>query len=196
MEGSEGSLAERWFVKALGHPVRVQILELLNEREASPTELRRRLGGTLNLINYHLNVLRECECVEISRTEPVKGAVKHFYRAVPRPFLAPEDLRDVPASIRGGAAEASLRGFWRIFRHAAQAGAIDREETILTWMSLALDETGRNEVAELTAAHLSSCQRIAAESKQRAAEEGAALRPAIVAHASFEAAGGGNRPSG
>lgn len=190
MEGSEGSLAESWFVKALGHPVRVQILELLNEREASPTEMKRRLGGTLNLINYHLAVLRGCECVEISRTEPVKGAVKHFYRAVPRPFLPPEDLCDVPASIRGGAAELSLQGLCRILRNAAGAGTIDREEPILTWIGLALDETGRDEVAELTAEHLSSCRRIAAESKERAAREGAPLRSLVVALASFDAAGG------
>lgn len=193
MEESEGSLAEGWFVKALGHPVRVQILELLNEREASPTELKRRLGGTLNLITYHLNVLRECECVEISRTEPVKGAVKHFYRAVPKPFLPPEDLRDVPASIRGGAAEVSLESFWRILRNAAEAGAIDREETILTWVSLALDETGRNEVAELTAEHLDSCRRIAQESKERAAQDESSLQPVVVGLANFEAAGGTDR---
>lgn len=190
MEEGEGSLAERWFVKALGHPVRVRILEQLNEGEASPTELKRRLGGTLNLINYHLTVLRECGCVEISRTEPVKGAVKHFYRAVPRPFLPAEDLHDLPASIRGGATETSLRSFWRMLRNAAEAGTIDREEAILTWISLALDETGRDEVAELTAEHLISCQRIAAESKERAAQDGAALRPLIVALADFEAAGG------
>lgn len=194
MGGTEGRLAESWFVKALGHPVRVQILELLNEREASPTEMKRRLGGTLNLIGYHLNVLRECGCVEISRTEPVKGAVKHFYRASPRSFLGHRDLRDVPASLRGGATEMSLLSFWKILRNAAEAGTVDREETILTWMSLALDEAGRDEVAELTAAHLSSCERIAAESRERAAREDAALRPTVVAFATFEAAGGNRHP--
>lgn len=177
----------------MAHPVRVEILELLNEREASPVELKRRLGGTLNLINYHLKVLQECGCVERSRTEPVKGAVKHFYRAVPRSFFGHQDLRDVPESIRAGATEMSLRSFWKAFRSAAEAGKIDSEDTILTWMSLAVDETGRERAAELAETVLREFEQIDRESRKRAAEEGSQLEPLIVALAAFEGAGDSDR---
>jgi DNA-binding transcriptional ArsR family regulator len=187
VEGTEEGSAERWFVRALGHPVRVQILEMLNEREASPTEMKRRLGGTLNLINYHLKVLQECGCVEISRTEPVKGAVKHFYRAIPRSFFGHQDLRDVPDSIRGGATEMTLRSFWKTFRSAAEAGKVDSEDAILSWMSLVVDEVGREQAAELAATVLERFELIDRESRERAAEDGNLLEPVIVALANFDA---------
>jgi DNA-binding transcriptional ArsR family regulator len=187
---AEERLAERWFVRALSHPVRIEILELLNEREASPTEMKRILGCTLNLINYHLKVLQDCGCVEISRTEPVRGAVKHYYRAVPRSFFGHRDLREVPASIRGGATEMSLRSFSKIFHAAAAAGKVDDEETILSWMSLAVDEIGREKAIELSESILEAYEEIAAQSRERAAGGGEPLHPLVVALAAFEAAGG------
>jgi DNA-binding transcriptional ArsR family regulator len=186
VKGTEENLVDRWFIKALAHPVRVEILELLNEREASPSEMKRMLGGTLNLINYHLRVLQDCGCVEISRTEPVRGAVKHFYRAVPRSFLGHQDLRDVPASIRGGATELSLRSFLKILSAAAEAGTLDSDDTILSWLSLAVDEVGREEVIELSESTLQTYELIARRSRERAAAAGGQLLPLVVALAAFE----------
>jgi DNA-binding transcriptional ArsR family regulator len=189
----EEKLSERWFVKALSHPVRVEILELLNEREASPVEMKRTLGGTLNLINYHLKVLVDCGCVEVSRTEPVRGAVKHFYRAVPRSFFGHPDLRQVPASIRGGATEMSLRSFSRAFRRAAEAGRVDSEDAILNWMSLAVDELGREKAIELSERVLKGYERIAQQSRERAAEGEEPLAALVVGVAAFDAGGGERR---
>ena len=188
-EGEE-KLADRWFVKALSHPVRVEILELLNEREASPVEMKRSLGGTLNLINYHLKVLVDCGCVEVSRTEPVRGAVKHFYRAVPRSFFGHPDLREVPASIRGGATEMSLRSFSKAFRRAAEAGNVDGEDAILNWMSLAVDELGREKAIELSETVLRGFELIARQSRERAADGEQPLAPLVVGVAAFDAASG------
>ena len=181
--------AERWFIRALGHPVRVEILEILNEREASPTELRRLLGGTLNLINYHLKVLQDCGCVEVSRTEPVRGAVKHFYRAVPRSFLGHQDLRDVPDSVRGGATELALCSFLGALRRAGEAGKVDSAESILSWMTLAVDEAGREKVIELGEIVLAAYELIVRQSRERAALTGEPLLPVVVALATFEGAG-------
>jgi len=192
-EGEE-KLADRWFVKALSHPVRVEILELLNEREASPIEMKRALGGTLNLINYHLKVLVDCGCVEVSRTEPVRGAVKHFYRAVPRSYFGHPDLREVPPSIRGGATEMALRSFSKAFRRAAEAGNVDSEDAILGWMSLAVDELGREKAIELSETVLRGYELIAKQSRERATGDEKPLAPLVVAVAAFDAAGGKRRP--
>ncbi|HEU5252648.1 MAG TPA: winged helix-turn-helix domain-containing protein [Solirubrobacterales bacterium] len=192
-EQGEERLADRWFVKALSHPVRVEILELLNEREASPVEMKRSLGGTLNLINYHLKVLVDCGCVEVARTEPVRGAVKHFYRAVPRSFFGHPDLREVPASIRGGATEMALRSFSKAFHRAAEAGNVDGDDAILNWMSLAVDELGREKAIELSETVLRGFELIAKQSRERAAEGEKPLAPLVVAVAAFDAAGGKRR---
>jgi len=192
-EGEE-KLADRWFVKALSHPVRVEILELLNEREASPIEMKRALGGTLNLVNYHLKVLVDCGCVEVTRTEPVRGAVKHFYRAVPRSYFGHSDLREVPASIRGGATEMSVRTFSKAFRRAAEAGNVDSEDAILNWMSLAVDELGREKAIELSESMLEGYEAIAKQSRERAAAGEEPLAALVVGVATFDAAAARRRP--
>lgn len=186
MEGEE-KLADRWFVRALSHPVRVEILELLQEREASPIEMKRAIGGTLNLVNYHLKVLVDCGCVEVTRTEPVRGAVKHFYRAMPRSFFGHRDLREVPASIRGGATEMSLRTFSKAFRRAAEAGNVDSADAVLSWMSLAVDELGREEAIEASEQVLERYELIAKQSRERAAASEEPLAALVVGVASFDA---------
>jgi DNA-binding transcriptional ArsR family regulator len=185
----EEKLADRWFVKALSHPVRVEILELLNEREASPIEMKRQLGGTLNLVNYHLKVLVDCGCVEVARTEPVRGAVKHFYRAVPRSYFGHPDLREVPRSIRGGATETALRSFYKAFSRAAEAGNVDSEDAVLGWLSLPVDESGRKRAIALSRRTLKRYEQIAAQSRERAAEGEEPLAPLVVAVVAFDAAG-------
>jgi DNA-binding transcriptional ArsR family regulator len=69
-------------VRALGHPLRQRILDLLNERgENSPVQIARAFGERLGNIAYHCGVLEECGAIELSRTAPARGAVEHFYRA-------------------------------------------------------------------------------------------------------------------
>lgn len=187
MDGEEKA-ADRWFVRALSHPVRVEILDLLQEREASPIEMKRAIGGTLNLVNYHLKVLVECGCVEVTRTEPVRGAVKHYYRAMPRSFFGHRDLREVPASIRGGATEMSLRTFSKAFRRAAEAGTVDSEDAVLSWMSLAVDGLGREEAIAASEEVLERYELIAERSRKRAAASEESLAALVVGVASFDAA--------
>jgi DNA-binding transcriptional ArsR family regulator len=49
-----------------GHPIRVTILELLDEDEMTMFELRRELPGepTIGTIGYHLAVLQEADLVD------------------------------------------------------------------------------------------------------------------------------------
>jgi len=183
----EEKLADRWFVRALSHPLRVELLELLNERQASPVDMKRALGGTLNRINYHLKVLVDCGCVEVIETEPVRGAVKHYYRAVPRSFLGHPDLRHVPPSIRGGATEMSARSFHKAFCSAAEDGKVDSEDAIFNWMTLAVDRLGREKAIELGETVLKGYELIAKQSRERAAEGEEPLGSLIVGVATFDA---------
>jgi DNA-binding transcriptional ArsR family regulator len=75
-------------VKALTHDLRVQILEILNERIASPKELAAELGEGLPQVSYHVNVLREYDCIELVSTAPRRGATEHYYRANSRGLTA------------------------------------------------------------------------------------------------------------
>ena len=83
-------------VKALAHPLRVEILTILNERMASPNELSKELEEGLSQVSYHVKVLKDFECIEMVKTEPRRGAVEHYYRATSRAFLTDRDWTLAP----------------------------------------------------------------------------------------------------
>lgn len=75
--------------KALRHPTRSHALTVLNERVASPKEIAQELDRSIRHVSYHLEVLQKLGCVELVRTEPVRGGrvVEHFYKATKRAWL-------------------------------------------------------------------------------------------------------------
>lgn len=68
-------------IHALNHPVRRQILRLLNEEggEASPSEMSRAMSTGLSALSFHAQVLYELNITRCTRTQQVRGAVEHFY---------------------------------------------------------------------------------------------------------------------
>jgi DNA-binding transcriptional ArsR family regulator len=77
------------FVRALSHPVRAEILQvLIGEREVSSNLIAAQVEAKSAVVHYHLTVLQQCEAVELSRTEQQGGLAEHFFRPVALPFLA------------------------------------------------------------------------------------------------------------
>lgn len=74
---------DRERVKALSHPIRVEILETLQGRVASPTELSREMDESVGVISYHANTLVRCGCLELVHTEPRRGSIEHFFGVTP-----------------------------------------------------------------------------------------------------------------
>jgi len=91
---------DRDLVKAMSHPLRLRLLIRLNERVASPIELARELGESVQLVSYHVRILRDLEFVELVSTTPRRGAVEHHYRATRRPFLTDADFAALPEGAR------------------------------------------------------------------------------------------------
>src|SRR5204863_3634310 len=113
------SLAET-LIKALSHPLRWRILETMVDRgETSPVELARLLDQPLATVSHHTRVLRDHGCIELTRTEPRRGAVEHYYRAVLPAFFDDQQWRQVPVVLRRAIAG---QLFQRIFQEAAAAG--------------------------------------------------------------------------
>lgn len=73
----------------VGDKMRVRILELLNHRSASATELARELRVSQSLVNYHLRVLIERECVEVVTTSERQGEPMRIYTAKPEADFPP-----------------------------------------------------------------------------------------------------------
>ena len=79
--GSMEADVDQRLIKALGHPLRMSVLAILNARVASPSELAKELGEPLGNVAYHVKILEETGAIELVRTAPVRGALEHFYRA-------------------------------------------------------------------------------------------------------------------
>lgn len=88
--------------KALNHSTRTQILAILNDRCASPSELAELLDIDLGNVSYHCKVLREQDCVEVVGKEQVRGAMKTYYRATTRMLLDTEDWGKLSKETRTG----------------------------------------------------------------------------------------------
>src|SRR6478672_13817383 len=67
-------------LRALAHPVRLQILSLLTGAELSAAEVARELDITQANASYHLRQLAASEYVEVVREERVRGGVAKIYR--------------------------------------------------------------------------------------------------------------------
>jgi DNA-binding transcriptional ArsR family regulator len=167
------SAADRFdatLLKALGHPLRLRILEAINDRgEASPVRLAREFKQPLATVSHHARVLRDLGWLELARTEPRRGAVEHFYRAVKRPFIDDEEWEQLPLSMRRGLARQTFR---RIFSEAAQAGAdggFDCAGAHITRSPLELDSCGRRELSALVLATLEEAEEIERRSQLRGA---------------------------
>jgi DNA-binding transcriptional ArsR family regulator len=179
-------------VKALAHPLRIQILEILTERVASPNDVAHELNVGLTHVAYHTRALDRCGCLELVETAQRRGATEHFYKASPNAFIGNQAWRKVPKTLRGSVTAASLQTFLDKAVSAWEAGTIDdRDDTTLCWMPVFLDEEGWKEVNDILAEATDKVLKAQEESKSRAGKAGKDARTisAVVALANFETGG-------
>jgi DNA-binding transcriptional ArsR family regulator len=185
--------------KALGHPLRWRILEAVSERsEASPIELARTLDQPLATISHHVRVLREAHCLELTRTEPRRGALEHYYRAIMPAFFDDEQWSRVPTVFRRTVAGQVFRRIFAEAAEAGEAGAFDAQGSHADRIVVELDDDGWREVGELLDRVLLDVQAIQDRSDARA-DTDRRLRTSEVAILHFERAesiNGGRRADG
>src|SRR4051812_26322104 len=163
-----GETSEARIAKALAHPLRARILQRLGERVASPGDLALELGAPLGVVSYHVRMLRDYDCVELVRTEPVRGALQHFYRATARPNLDEAQWRTLPTTLRGELIGETIQGVVDDLAEAAGADRLDDPDVVLKRTLLELDERGFRKLNKLLAKTHEQALAIAAESAERA----------------------------
>ena len=174
-------------VKALAHPLRVEILTILNERMASPNELSKELEEGLSQVSYHVKVLKDFECIEMVKTEPRRGAVEHYYRATSRAYLTDHDWKSLPDSVKPGVSAASVEMIIDDVAGALQGGTFDaRDDRHFSWTPGVVDEQGWDEATELVAETLKRVIKIHADSAKRLAKSGEGGIPATTVLMNFE----------
>src|SRR3954466_13898107 len=127
-------------VKALAHPLRVQILTVLEERVASPSDLAEELGAPLGNVSYHVRTLSDLGLLKLVRRRTRRGAVEHYYRARERATVSDRAWSQVPTVVRRSMVGVALEQAVDHAASAAASGGFDGEEPSLTRHSLTLDE--------------------------------------------------------
>jgi len=167
------SAVDSRLAKALAHPLRVQLLAALNEGVASPNELAKRLDEPLTNVSYHVRMLHDLGCIELVETEPRRGALEHYYRAVVRPFFGDRDWKRLPKNARGSISDAVLQLVWEDASEAIKGGLFDeREDRHLSRSVLSVDEQGWDDLHDLLAQTLDRAMQIQADSASRASKNG------------------------
>jgi DNA-binding transcriptional ArsR family regulator len=174
-------------VKALAHPLRVEILTILNERMASPNELSKELEEGLSQVSYHVKVLKDFECIEMVKTEPRRGAVEHYYRATTRSYLTDSDWRSLPDSVKPGVSASAVQIIVDDVFEALSGGTFDaRDDRHVSCTPGVVDEQGWSESVDLVNETLEQLIKIHAGSAKRLAKSGEEGIPATAVLMNFE----------
>jgi DNA-binding transcriptional ArsR family regulator len=174
-------------VKALAHPLRVEILTILNERMASPNELSKELDEGLSQVSYHVKVLKDFDCIEMVKTEPRRGAVEHYYRATERSFITDREWKTLPDSIKPGVSASAFRVIFDDVAAAINGGSFNaRDDVHMSSTPGVVDEQGWEESVDLMNETLDRAIAIQAESAKRLAKSGEEGIPVNVVLMNFE----------
>jgi DNA-binding transcriptional ArsR family regulator len=172
--------------RALGHPLRVRILEILSEGDAAPVEIAWQMDGSkrnLNNVNYHVKVLRGLGCVEKHRIEPVRGTFKNVYRSRMRVMFSDLCWSSLNQQVRSEISLTMLRNIVRRTGDALEANTFDRkDDRHLSLQTVSVDWAGWDELRALMATTMDEVDAIARRAAGRRAEK----FPATVTLLNFE----------
>jgi len=137
-------------IKAMSHPLRAAILNILSDRIASPAEMARELEEELSNVSYHVKQLVEFECAELVSTRPVRGALEHFYRATERHLIDTEEWEEVDPVLAEDILCEAQQKMLDDFVASVRANLIGTDKNLhLTRTPMVLDAQGLEEALEI-----------------------------------------------
>jgi len=193
----KGKKRRETICNVLKHPLRVRILEVLNEGPRSPSqfveegliprELFESYQQALSLASYHFRELQKDGCLEVIESIPRRGAVEHVYRGLARVYFNDSEFEGMPRSTRCRLSRISLQGMIARADRAIGEETFDaRTDRHLTWMPMLLDERGWREMTAALAAAFGELTQIRHDARDRLAGSGEEVIPATVAMLGFE----------
>lgn len=116
-------------VRAIGHPLRTTILQLLHERAATVTELAAAVERPKSTVAHHVDVLTRNGLLQVVRTRKVRAIEERFYGRTARMFYVaaepssaggemPRDFNDFEVAARESATAFEQGKLWGFIRHA------------------------------------------------------------------------------
>lgn len=117
-------------VRAIGHPLRTTILQLLHERAATVSELAAAVERPKSTVAHHVNVLTRNGLLQVVHTRKVRAIEERFYGRTARMFYVaaepsgdggddlPRDFNDFEVAARESATAFEHGKLWGFIRHA------------------------------------------------------------------------------
>ncbi|MDQ3724580.1 MAG: hypothetical protein M3335_01605 [Actinomycetota bacterium] len=181
----------------LRHPLRVRILEVLNEGPRSPSqfvedglvpkEQFENYHQALSLASYHFRELEKEGCLEVVESIPRRGALEHIYRGKAKIFFTDAEFEKLPPGKRRQLSRISMQGLVARADRAIREDTFDaRTDRHLTWMAMHLDERGWDEVISVLAATFGELTQIRQDAGDRIAASGEKVIPVTVGMLGFE----------
>lgn len=137
-------LPER-LARIFSHPLRAQLLALLNEQPGSPHDLKVRLESrgdqqNLNLISYHVRVLDRYGAIELVDTESVRGATKHIYAANRKMLIDGDDWLELPDEAQIGICANAIGEAVERAQAALEHGTMQKDDPVIVNLRLEVDD--------------------------------------------------------
>lgn len=140
---------------------------VLEQRTATPKELSQTLGVRLENIAYHVRALRDFGLIELERSEQVRGAVAHHYRARARPRITARAWEQLPEISKRAMIGAALEQIGDIVAAAAAQGRFGRPESHVSRRPLVLDQDGFKEASSVISKALDELSTIERRAERR-----------------------------
>jgi DNA-binding transcriptional ArsR family regulator len=154
--------------RALNHPLRAELLSIINQEPMAAVELSERLDLPLSNISYHVRVLHELKCIEPIKEEQIRGAMKTTYRGCTRMLLDDVEWATLSSEAKSGLTMFSVGAMIDRAKEAIAADTFDsRSDRHLSTTTLALDREGWAEVTVVLANALDRVISIEAEAADR-----------------------------
>lgn len=199
MQGTKvkGKSRSETICTVLKHPLRVRILEVLNEGPRSPSQFVEEglipkehfdnYQQALSLASYHFRQLQKDGCLEVIESIPRRGALEHVYRGLARVYFNDAEFEEMPHPTRSRLSRLSLQGLIARADRAIREDTFDaRTDRHLTWVPMQLDERGWREMIATLAAAFAELTQIRHDARDRLAASGEEVIPATIAMLGFE----------
>jgi hypothetical protein len=175
----------------LAHPLRVRILEILNERDMSPVEFCREgfAPDTMDVshVAYHFRELAQYGCLNVIEENKRRGSIEHVYRGIGRAYFSDTEWAGIEPGERARISKTVFQGLLARVEGAMMAETFDAaEDRHLSWIAMQLDEQGWREMSTALAAVFGELEQIRADAEARLADSGDQGIPSTCAVLGFE----------
>jgi hypothetical protein len=187
--GQSGKSVEQLVGFTLNHKTRVHILTVLYEGTFTAKQVADMIDEPLSKVSNHVREMLDGGSIEIVKTEIVRNAVQHWYRAVKMPYYSEEDVAAMPPGQRQVTAGLIVQSMAAEMVAGLWAGKMNSDPRVcLVWNWFNVDQQGRQEIADELEDSWGRIEKIGAAAATRLAESGEEAVSMVVALTGFERA--------